>query len=227
MPLGSTNYPTALDDATNLPDVSGGNQNDAARLHSDLTDTTSQAVKALEAKVGTGASVPTTTGHVLQVTGAGASGWAAVPAGTPSGTVAALDPATVSTAGVASAYSRGDHKHLWKPIFKVRWTFDTVTSVTTGLWSEDIDQAATLMNYRLTLGTVASAGLNTKVDLLKNGTSVLTTLPEITVGQQRNSIAVVFANTALVTGDLLLPRITQGSSGAQLICTLTYRWELT
>ncbi len=114
-----------------------------------------------------------------------------------------------------------------KPIFKVRWTFDTVTAVTTGLWIEDVDQAATLMNFRLVLGTVASAGLNTKVDLLKNNVSVLTTQPEITVGQQRNSIAVVFANTGLVTGDLLVPKITQGSSGAQLVCTLTYRWELT
>ncbi len=229
LPLGTSNYPTSLDDSTTLPDVSGKNQNDPANLHSDLTDATTQAVKALEAKFGIGASTAAaaTTGWVPVKQSDGTTAWAAVPVGTPSSTVAALDPATVSTAGSASAYSRGDHKHLWKPIFKVRWTFDTVTSVTTGLWPEDIDQAATLMNFRLTLGTVASAGLNTKVDLLKNGASVLTTLPEITVGQQRNSIAVVFANTALVAGDLLLPRITQGSSGAQLVCTLTWRWELT
>jgi len=229
MPLGSTNYPTALDDATNLPDVSGGNQNDVARLHSDLTDTTSQAVKALEAKVGIGASTAAaaTTGWVPVKQSDGTTAWAAVPVGTPSSTVAALDPAIVSTAGVASAYSRGDHKHLWMPIFMVRWTFDTVTSVTTGLWPEDIDQAATLMNFRLKLGTAASSGLNTKVDLLKNGASVLTTLPEITVTQTRNSIAVVFASTGLVAGDSLLPRITQGSSGAQLVCKLIYRWELT
>jgi hypothetical protein len=229
MPLGTSNYPTSLDDATTLPDVSGKNQNDAANLHSDLTDASSQAIKALEAKLGIGSSTAAaaTTGWVPVKQGDGTTAWAAVPVGTPSGTVAPLDPATASTAGVASAYSRGDHKHLWKPIFKVRWTFDTVTSPLTGLWIEDVDQAATLMNFRLVLGTVASAGSNTKVDLLKNNVSVLTTQPEITVGQQRNSIAVVFANTALVTGDLLVPKITQGSSGAQLVCTLTYRWELT
>lgn len=225
---------TGLDTvAGNMHDTTGRQQDGSGDLFAridNLLDLHSQALEALEAVnggPGTNTAASASTGWTRVKNGDGTVTWQAVPAGTPGATVAELDPSTVSTAGVAAEYSRRDHKHLWKPIFKVRFSFDNVTSPLTGLWPEDIDQASTLLNYRLILGTVASSGSNTKVDLLKNNVSVLTTQPEITVGQQRNSIAVSFASTSLIAGDILLPKITQGSSGAQLEAILTYRWELT
>ncbi len=66
------NYPISLDDSTSLPTRATGNTIPAV----DSNDPKS-AIIQLETKVGTGASTPTTTGHVLTVTGAGATGWAA------------------------------------------------------------------------------------------------------------------------------------------------------
>jgi hypothetical protein len=61
------------------------------------------------------------------------------------------------------------------------------------------------------------------VDLLKNGSSVVSTKPSITVGQAINTNTPVFSNVALATDDLLLPRITQGSDGVNLLVVVNYR----
>ena len=67
------NYPGSLDDTTSLPTRSTGNTIPAT----DSNDPKS-AIIQLETKLGTGASTPTTAGHVLAVTGAGATEYRAL-----------------------------------------------------------------------------------------------------------------------------------------------------
>lgn len=78
----ATNFPTSLDDATNLPNpTSGSAPNNPS--HSDNHATANDAIKAVEAKVGTGASTPTNN-TFLTGNGVGTSTWTKV---VPSGTV--------------------------------------------------------------------------------------------------------------------------------------------
>lgn len=65
-----TNYPTSLDNGTSLPTKAGGNT-----ISSSETNTQSDALKALEAKLGIGASTPGTTGYVLRASATGVTGW--------------------------------------------------------------------------------------------------------------------------------------------------------
>lgn len=90
------NYPGSLDTLTN-PTASNTLDSPAhATQHTDAND----IVEALEAKVGTGASIPTTVGHVLTVTGAGATAYQAGGGGGGGGfIVSASDPGAVG-AGV-------------------------------------------------------------------------------------------------------------------------------
>jgi hypothetical protein len=68
-----SSFPTAIDNLSN-PTASSATTNPShASQHSDAND----AVEQIETKLGTGASVPTTTGHVLTVTGAGATAYQA------------------------------------------------------------------------------------------------------------------------------------------------------
>jgi hypothetical protein len=72
----STNYPTSLDNGTTIPNPTGVNtQNnpDHASLHSNTGD----GLKAVEAKVGIGASTPTAN-TLLFGTGTGTSAWTAL-----------------------------------------------------------------------------------------------------------------------------------------------------
>jgi hypothetical protein len=229
MPAGVTNYPASLDSTTNLPDTTGKNQDDGSgdnnAIHSNLHDTTSTAVIAVETKVGSGSSVPTTTGHVLTVTGSGASAWQAAGAGTPSSTVVTLDQTSSSTAGTASEYSRGDHKHrLPGQVREATFGFPgTVTSPTTGRYKYRVKQAATLLSIRVQLGTAAAAGAALTVDLLKNGSSVLSTTPSVTVGQDQNTNTPVFTSTALAADDRLSVSTLTGTDGADLVVTVEFQ----
>lgn len=69
----ATNYPVSLDDNTTLKSDNAADE----VITSANANNVGGAIKAVETKVGTGASTPTTTGHVLTVTGAGASAWQA------------------------------------------------------------------------------------------------------------------------------------------------------
>lgn len=83
------NFPTSLD---SLANPTGANTLDSpphATQHTDAND----ILEALEAKVGIGASTPTTVGHVLTVTGAGAT---AYQAGGGGGGVEVLGPFSVA-----------------------------------------------------------------------------------------------------------------------------------
>lgn len=88
------NYPASLDTLTNPTSADNLASPPHANQHADAND----IAEALEVKLGTGASVPTTVGHVLTVTGAGATAYRA-PA------VRLLGPFTVNynTAGIETA----------------------------------------------------------------------------------------------------------------------------
>jgi len=68
------NFPTSLDTLTNPTSGDTLDSPPHATQHTDAND----ILEAVETKLGTGASVPTTTGHVLTVTGAGATAYQAV-----------------------------------------------------------------------------------------------------------------------------------------------------
>ena len=112
---------------------------------------------------------------------------------------------------------------LFPATHEVSWQFTTVTSITTHGVPWRVEQAGTLLSIRLVLGTVAASGSACQVDLLKNGSSVVSTKPSITVGQQINTNTPVFSNVSLAADDLLLPRITQGSDGVNLLVIAKYR----
>lgn len=72
----AANYPSSADDSSTLPNPSGGNyQNspDHASLHGNAND----AIKAIEAKLGTGASTPTNNTFLIG-NGVGTSAWSAL-----------------------------------------------------------------------------------------------------------------------------------------------------
>ena len=83
MTAGTSDFPTSLDTTTNLPVASGlsgvelDGDGDANKVHSNLHGVTDTALVAVETKMGTGASTPT-SGNVLRGTGTGTSAWAKV-----------------------------------------------------------------------------------------------------------------------------------------------------
>jgi hypothetical protein len=71
----ATNFPGSIDDSTSLPNPSASNATNSPS-HAGLHDNENDAIKAIEAKVGTGASTPV-AGQVLTATGTGTSAWQA------------------------------------------------------------------------------------------------------------------------------------------------------
>lgn len=67
------NFPTSLDDSSTLPDPGSGSLVSVVD-HALLHDSENAAIKALEAKVGTGAATPTST-NILRGNGTGTSTW--------------------------------------------------------------------------------------------------------------------------------------------------------
>jgi len=83
MTAGTSDFPTSLDTTTNLPiasNLSGvelDGDGDANKVHSNLHGVTDTAIVAVETKMGTGASTPSSN-KVLRATGTGTSAWAQV-----------------------------------------------------------------------------------------------------------------------------------------------------
>lgn len=76
--MSGTLYPGGLDDNTSLPNPGSTDSTDnsnALLKHNYQHDTVNDAVKALEAKVGTGASTPGAAGQILTSSGPGGSTW--------------------------------------------------------------------------------------------------------------------------------------------------------
>lgn len=69
----ATNFPTSADNGTTLPDPTAVSKTNSPS-HSSLHANTNAAIKAIEAKVGTGASTPTANTFLFG-TGAGTSAW--------------------------------------------------------------------------------------------------------------------------------------------------------
>ena len=103
----ATAYPTALDTTTQQPDIAAADEmDDAGVLHDVVHTNHSQAILALQAKLGIGSttSAAASTNHVLVKQGDGDSEWAAVPASTPTTiTVADTTDTTCSVALFESA----------------------------------------------------------------------------------------------------------------------------
>jgi hypothetical protein len=140
------------------------------------------------------------------------------------GTGSTLTPAaTTYLAGTGAGTAEWTSVSLFPQQHDVPWQFNTVVTVTTHGVPWRVEKAGTLLSIRLVLGTVAVSGSACQVDLLKNGSSVLSTKPSITVGQDINTNTPVFSNTALAADDRLKPSITQGSDGAGLLVIVNYR----
>lgn len=147
----ATNYPTSLDDGTSLPEPTTG-----ATIPAAADTNRSQAIKAIQAKIGIGDSAATTAtdGFVMTADGAGASAWEAIPASTPEGTA-------VKSTGVTSGYvlqADGDDTSSWVALSgggdMLAATYDaaTVAEQVVGLTA-----AQTLTNKTLSDSTTAIA----------------------------------------------------------------------
>ena len=113
MTAGTSDFPNSLDTSTNLPVASGlsgvelDGDGNANKVHSNLHGTTDTAVVAIETKVGTGASTPT-SGNVLRGTGTGTSAWAKVAlASDVSGTLPVGNGGTGATTATAALTNLG------------------------------------------------------------------------------------------------------------------------
>lgn len=93
--MSTTNFPTSLDDGSSLPNPTATSKTNSPS-HSALHTTENDAIKALEAKVGTGSSTPS-SGKVLRGTGSGTSAYGQV--------VFATDMAAFSSADLAGVIS--------------------------------------------------------------------------------------------------------------------------
>jgi len=93
----ASNFPGALDTATQQPSPLATTELDAAGfLHDEVHTNHSTALIALQTKMGISASTPTTIGHALTVSATGTTVWAAV---TSVGTLSALTVTGAITAG--------------------------------------------------------------------------------------------------------------------------------
>lgn len=203
MPAGSTNYPTSLDTTANLPDVSGHNlsgDGDPNLQHSNITDTVSQAVIALEAKLGIGSSTAgsATTGQTIIKQAGGTTLWATPPAAQVKFPVAfATDSWTAIASGgtpLAGTY---------------RWYFENAATllVTTKVASVGTIPATTPIQIRVK----------------KNGTSIIsgTSYPQINVGANVQTNTPVYTSVAYAAGDYVSVDIVQGD-GASLLVKLWF-----
>lgn len=72
----ASNYPTSLDDGTSLPDPTATSKTNSPSLSSGQTNQ-NDAIKAVEAKLGTGATTPAAN-TLLRGTGSGTSAWGSI-----------------------------------------------------------------------------------------------------------------------------------------------------
>ena len=106
----ATAYPTALDTTTQQPDIAAADEmDDAGVLHDVVHTNHSQAILALQAKLGIGSttSAAASTNHVLVKQGDGDSEWAVVPAATPT-TITVADTTDTSCSVAFFESATGD-----------------------------------------------------------------------------------------------------------------------
>jgi len=203
MPAGSSNYPTTLDTTANLPDVSGHNlsgDSDPLLQHSNQHDTVSQAVIALEAKLGIGSSPAgsATTGQVLTKQAGGSTLWATPPA-------AQIKFPVVFATDTWTAIPNGG-----TPLVGTyRWYFENAATllVTTKVASVGTVPATTAIQIRVK----------------KNGSTIIsgTSYPQINVGANTQTNTPAYTSTAFAAGDYVSVDIFQGD-GASLLVKLWF-----
>ena len=106
----ATAYPAALDTTTQQPDISASDEmDDTGKLHDVVHTNHSQAILALQAKLGVGSttSAAASTNHVLVKQADGDSEWAAVPASTPT-TITVADTTDTSCSVAFFESATGD-----------------------------------------------------------------------------------------------------------------------
>lgn len=96
-------YPTTLDAFANPTPSSSRSNPSHAEQHSDAND----AIEQLELKLGVGVSTPATPGHVLQVLGAGETGYGVIPDHAGAHATGSTDPLAPADIGAAE----DDHNH--------------------------------------------------------------------------------------------------------------------
>ena len=106
----ATAYPAALDTTTQQPDISASDEmDDTGKLHDVVHTNHSQAILALQAKLGVGSttSAAASTNQVLVKQADGDSEWAAVPASTPT-TITVADTTDTSCSVALFESATGD-----------------------------------------------------------------------------------------------------------------------
>jgi len=128
-----TNYPAALDTTTNQPVASAltgvelDGDGNANKVHSTLHGVHSEAVVAIEGKIGTGASTPIAN-RVLRGTGTGTSAWSQVALATDvSGSLPVANTALVAGTGITLATNTLN-------VDAAQSQITTVGTIGTGVW---------------------------------------------------------------------------------------------
>ena len=161
----ATNYPVSLDDATTIPNPTGGqtqNSPDHASMHSNTGD----GLKAVQAKIGTGAATPVSS-TLLTGTGTGTSDWSKVaPTGTIVGntdvqtlTNKTLTSPVINTATIANPTLTTDTVSEYTAANGV--TIDGVNLKDGALNTNNSVVTANITNLAVTSGKIASLSYST------------------------------------------------------------------
>jgi hypothetical protein len=161
----ATNYPVSLDDATTIPNPTGGqtqNSPDHASMHSNTGD----GLKAVQAKIGTGAATPVSS-RLLTGTGTGTSDWSKVaPTGTIVGntdvqtlTNKTLTSPVINTATIANPTLTTDTVSEYTAANGV--TIDGVNLKDGALNTNNSVVTANITNLAVTSGKIASLSYST------------------------------------------------------------------
>jgi len=134
-----TNFPVSLDTSTQLPNtaVTGG------VIPAAVDNNASDAIMAAETKLGTGASVPTTSGHALVVSGAGATAYRAL---------------VKADVGLGSVDNTADAS---KPVSTAQAAADATKQNTLSLTTTGTSGASTLVGATLNIPSYAGGSVPT------------------------------------------------------------------
>lgn len=134
------NFPSSLDTSSSLPNPTG-TSTQASPDHAQLHVSENQAIIAVETKIGTGSSTPT-TGKLLTGTGTGTSSWTtSIPSGTIVGTT---DSQTLTSKTLTSPVINTP------TITNATISADTITGFTTS-------NSGTIYGISITTGSISSA----------------------------------------------------------------------
>lgn len=190
----ATNFPTSLDDNTNIPNPTGTdklNSPDHASVHSNVGD----GLKAVEAKLGIGAATPVAN-RFLTGTGVGTSDWSKV---APTGTVVGTSDSQTLT-----------NKTLTSP------TINTATIVNPTLTVDSISEYTAANGVTIDGVNIKDGALNTNNSVVTNNiTNNAVTSTKVAAGFSvqtvTSSSSAVATGTTTIPVDDTIPQITEGT----------------